>query len=252
MLRDSGNNPVGTPTDKVSAGDTLIYCDACKTFLAFWPLYPEEVPELKKLCFPIVYSDHTGNYNYLHVCLTCMNKEDREPAVEALQAYVVSLIGPYDEAAEQIRVQFNLRGEELKAKSLQCDELSINLEQAKQKLQEAERRVLVSEAANKRVHAALQALELKLGKMNSDNFAAVYREPIFVVLIQEGEDIIRRFMAGPTSQEDTDRFTEKIRKWLSSGKKAIESTQTAKVTQAQDALKAGLNIKPPKAETPKE
>ena len=101
-----------------------------------------------------------------------------------------------------------------------------------------------AESLNKVILARLQALEMDLGKLKADDFAATFREPIMVVLLEEGEDIMRRFAAGPPgNQEELDAFVEKVRKWIASATKARQGSKTQRTVISQDILRNAFSGK---------
>lgn len=99
-------------------------------------------------------------------------------------------------------------------------------------------------SVNKLITSQLQALDIQLSKLKADDFAATFREPVMVVLLEEGEDIMRRFTAGPPANEqELDAFVEKVRKWIASATKARQGSKTQRTVISQDILKNAFRSK---------
>ena len=200
---------------------SMIVCDGCKAGLMYVSIDYNEERLMAAQVLSVNYNDSTGNPSILHFCSPCMKHEPHK-VKDALE-YVL-----HNESEKKV---------DLAALRASYDDLE-------KKLETSENNLKKSEAAYKHIKGALEALELKLGKMTADDFSARFREPIFVVLLDEGEDIIRRFLAGPPNhQDEINAFTEKINKWIASAKKTKESTGTHRVLKAGSTLQAAFSGK---------
>lgn len=233
--------------DTLTPREGAIICDSCSAQLVYIPYNPTEAQLLERRVLPLNYRNEIGEVEELHFCAPC-----REHQPELIKKFFEKF---FDDASRRAQVKVldnisrvnfaaSLAGTERDQARAKVKELEELLSVRDAQLSESEERRLKleqdlgkSEALHKMLKGQLEALELKLGKLNADDFAARFREPIFVVLLEEGEDIIRRFLAGPpSSEDDLKAFTERLNKWMNSAKKAREQTTTQRTFKAGETL----------------
>lgn len=213
-----------------------IQCDGCHATLLYLngDASPQQLFEAQVM--PIVYKHYNGKVTELHFCGPCQ-KHQPQNVKDALEREFNALTEVSDQR------QQNLEESDSRRADLEVQIAEI-CEDRDQKIKALQQELAKSEAIHKAMKTTLENLELKLGKLVADDFSAKFREPIFVVLLQEGEEIVRRFVAGPPgSQDEITAFTEKLKKWLNSSQKARESTTTHRTMQAGASLRAAFQKK---------
>jgi len=207
--------------------DDHIACDGCDALLLYLNASYTTQQIIDAQCLPVICKDFEGKTTELHFCSPCM-KHQPEKVKAALERL-------FEQQAEREKFRrlgdISLLHHEKENVERERDELKAKNDQLQNDLKK-------TDIVNKQIRTTLEALELKLGKLNAEDFSARFREPVFVVLLEEGEDIIRRFLAGPPgSEEEIKVFTEKLNKWLNSAKKARESTTTHRQLKAGESLR---------------